>query len=135
MKSIPFIEKYMTTTPHTIGADQTLAKAEIMMREYRIRHLPVLDGGKLTGIISDRDIKLIESLKDVDPEKVTVAEATTEDLYTVSPKTPLNEVCAEMALHKYGSVLVLDNKKLVGIFTWVDALEALNELLASRLKL
>lgn len=134
MKSIPLIEKYMTTTPHTIGADQTLAKAEIMMREYRIRHLPVLDGGKLIGIISDRDIKLVESLKDVDPEKVTVAEATSEALYTVGPKTPLNEVCAEMALHKYGSVLILDNKKLVGIFTWVDALQALNELLASRLK-
>lgn len=134
MKSIPLVEKYMSTSPHTIGSDQTLHKAEEMMREYRIRHLPVLEGGRLVGILSDRDVKLVETLKDVDPNEVTVAEACNQDLYTVSPKAPLNEVCAEMALHKYGSVLVLDNNKLVGIFTWVDALIAFNELLATRLK-
>ncbi|MGZ3768854.1 MAG: CBS domain-containing protein [Bdellovibrio sp.] len=134
MKSLPVIEKFMTTSPHTIGSDQTLRRAEEMMREFRIRHLPVLEGGKLVGILSDRDVKLVESLKDVDPEQVTVSEACSTDVFTVSPKAPLNEVCAEMAIHKYGSVIVLDNKKLVGIFTWVDALYALNELLATRLK-
>lgn len=134
MKSIPLIEKYMSTSVHTIGSDQTLRRAEEIMREYRIRHLPVLEGGQLVGILSDRDVKLVESLKDVDPNEVTVSEACNQDMYTVSPKAPLNEVCAEMALHKYGSVLVLDNKKLVGIFTWVDALNAFNELLATRLK-
>lgn len=134
MKSIPVIEKFMTTSPHTIGSDQTLRKAEEMMREYRIRHLPVLEGGKLVGILSDRDVKLVESLKDVDPNEVTVSEACSQDIYTVSPKAALNEVCAEMAMHKYGSAIVIDNKKLVGIFTWVDALNALNELLATRMK-
>lgn len=134
MKSIPLIEKFMSTSVHTIGSEQSLRKAEEVMREYRIRHLPVLEGGQLIGILSDRDIKLVESLKDVDPNEVTVSEACSQDMYTVSPKAPLNEVCAEMALHKYGSVLVIDNKKLVGIFTWVDALQALNELLATRLK-
>ncbi|MGZ3786752.1 MAG: CBS domain-containing protein [Bdellovibrio sp.] len=134
MKTIPLIEKYMTTSPHTIGSDQTLRKAEEFMREYRIRHLPVLEGGKLIGILSDRDVKLVESLKDVDPNEVTVAEACSQEIYKVSPKAPLNEVCAEMAMHKYGSVLIVDNHKLVGIFTWVDALHAFNELLASRLK-
>jgi acetoin utilization protein AcuB len=134
MKSMPTIEKYMTTSPHSIGADQPLVKAEKMMREFKIRHLPVLDGGKLIGIISDRDVKFIESFKDVDPESIKVIEACSEELYIVSPKAPLNEVCSEMAHHKYGSVLVVDNNKLVGIFTWIDGLQALNTLLETRLK-
>lgn len=133
MKAIPTIEKYMSTNPHTIGADLPISKAGAMMREFRIRHLPVLDGGKLVGIISDRDIKFIESFKDVNPEKTKISEACTEEIYMVSPKAPLTEVCAEMSLHKYGSVLVIDNHKLVGIFTWVDALRAFNELLQTRL--
>lgn len=134
MKSMPAIEKYMTTSPHSIGAEQPLIKAEKMMREFKIRHLPVLEGGKLIGIISDRDVKFIESFKDVNPETMTVSEACSEEPYIVSPKAPLNEVCSEMAQHKYGSVLVVDNNKLVGIFTWIDALLALNSLLETRLK-
>ncbi len=134
MKAIPAIEKYMTTNPHTIGAEQPLAKAHKTMRDLRIRHLPVLEGGELVGILSDRDLRLVESFKDVDPEQVSVREACSEDIYQVSPKAPLTEVCAEMALHKYGSVLVVDNHKLVGIFTWIDALLALNELSATRLR-
>lgn len=134
MKSIPVVSHYMAMTPHTIGIDQSLAKAEKMMLEYRIRHLPVLDGGRLVGILSDRDIKLVESFKDVDPEKVSVQEACTEEPYLVSPKAPLTEVCAEMASKKLGSALVVDNHKLVGIFTWVDALKAMQTLMETRLK-
>ena len=73
MKAIPQISKYMTTTPHTIGAEQPLDKAMTMMREYKIRHIPVLDGGRLVGIISDRDLKGVMTLKDVDPAKITAS--------------------------------------------------------------
>jgi acetoin utilization protein AcuB len=124
----------MTSLPHTIGAEQTLAKAEKMMSEYRIRHLPVLQGGKLVGILSDRDVKLVESFKDVDAEKTKVDEAYTPDPYITSPGANLEEVCAQMATHRYSCVLVCDNNKLVGIFTWVDALKALDNLLTTRLK-
>lgn len=134
MKAIPQISKYMTTTPHTIGAEQTLDKAMNVMREYKIRHIPVLEGGELVGILSDRDLKGVMTLKDVDPAKVTVAEALTEDPYQVATTSPLDEVCAEMADKKFGSALVVDNGKLVGIFTWVDALNAFQELLNTRLK-
>ncbi len=134
MKAIPTISKYMTTMPHTIGSDQTLAKAEKMMNQYRIRHLPVLEGGKLVGILSERDVKLVETFKDVDPEEMTIQEAFTPDPFIVSPESLLSEVCAEMAAHKYGCALVCDNKKLVGLFTWVDGLNAMNELLSTRLK-
>ncbi|MCB0370304.1 MAG: CBS domain-containing protein [Bdellovibrionales bacterium] len=134
MKSIPSIERYMTAAPITIGVEQSLEKASKLMYEHQIRHLPVLKGGQLVGILSDRDIKMVTSLKDVDPTKVAIEEALTADPFTVSPKAPLNEVCAQMAEHKFGSVLVLDNHKLVGIFTWVDALYAFQELLDTRLK-
>ena len=134
MKAIPTIGKYITTVPQTIGAEQSLAKAEKVMTAGRIRHLPVLRGGQLVGILSDRDVKLVESFKDVDPEKVTVEEAYTPQPYITSPTASLAEVCAEMAANKYGCVLVCDNRKLVGIFTWVDALKAFDELLSTRLK-
>lgn len=134
MKSIPSISKFMTTMPHTIGPDQTLAKADKLMSDLRIRHLPVLEAGKLIGILSERDLKLVETFKDVDPEEMTIEEAFTRDPFVVSPESLLSDVCAEMAAHKYGCALVCDNKKLVGLFTWVDALKAMNELLSTRLK-
>ncbi len=134
MKTVPQISKYMTVHPHTIGMDQSLSKAHSMMKEYKIRHLPVLDGGRLVGIISDRDIKSVMTFKDVDPQTIQVHEALTEDPFTVKPESQLDDVCAEMGAHKYGSALVVDNGKLVGIFTWVDALNALTELLGTRLK-
>ncbi len=133
-KAIPTLQKYMTTVPHTIGAEQTLEKAEKMMAEYRIRHLPVLQGGKLVGILSDRDVRLVESFRDVDPASTTVEEAFTPDPYIVSPSSNLREVCDEMAARKYGCVLVCDNHTLVGIFTWVVALKALGDLMDTRLK-
>lgn len=134
MKGIPSISKYMSTTPHTIGADQSLEKASKLMSEFNIRHLPVLEGGKLVGILSDRDVSLVESFKDVDPRKVKVEEAYTPDPYIASPTSSLADVCELMASKKYGCALVCDNNKLVGIFTWVDALSALNELLYTRLR-
>ncbi|NCN95286.1 MAG: CBS domain-containing protein [Bdellovibrionales bacterium] len=134
MKAIPNISKYMTELPHTIGSEQTLSKASTMMREYNVRHLPVLHGGKLMGILSDRDIKLVETFKDVDPEKVLVEEAYSPDPYVASPTSLLSEVCEQMASKKYGCALVVDNHKLVGIFTWIDALKALSSLLESRLR-
>jgi acetoin utilization protein AcuB len=132
-KPIPSIQKYMTTTPHSIGSEQTIAKASQLMSEYRVRHLPVLHGGQLLGILSDRDIKLIESFRDIDPTKLTVSEAMTEQPYTVAPDAPLDEVVRTMAAKKYGSAVVVQNHKVVGIFTTVDACEALAELLKTRL--
>jgi acetoin utilization protein AcuB len=134
VKSIPHIKKYMTTLPHSIGAEQTLAKAEKMMDELNVRHLPVLRDEKLVGILTDRDITFVESFRDVSPESVTVEEAFAENPYIVSPEASLAEVCSEMASKKFGCAIVCDNHKLVGIFTWIDALVAMNQLLETRLK-
>jgi acetoin utilization protein AcuB len=132
-KPIPTVQKFMTTEPHSIGRDQTMAMAHTVMREHRFRHLPVLDGGRLVGILSDRDLHLVESLRDVDPEKVLVEDAMSSDTYTVEPSAPLDEVVATMAEHKYGCAVVMQNQKLVGIFTTVDVCRAFADLLHSRL--
>jgi acetoin utilization protein AcuB len=132
-KPIPTIQKYMSAAPHSIGSDQTIATASLMMHDRRIRHLPVLRGGHLLGILTDRDIKLIESLRDVDPTKMTVDEAMTEQPYSVGPDAPLDEVVETMAANKYGSAVIVQNQKVVGMFTTVDACQALAELLRTRL--
>lgn len=132
-KAIPKIQKYMTTTPHTVRPDLNLADAQKLMREHHIRHLPVLEGGTLRGILTQRDVHLIETLKDVDPRNVSVEDAMSQDVYTVSPDSSLDEVAAHMAEHRLGSAVVVQNDKVVGIFTAVDGLAALAELLTTRL--
>lgn len=132
-KAIPTIQKYMTTTPHSIGPDQPLTVAHKMMHEHHVRHLPVLSGGRLVGMVTERDIALISSMKDVEASKTTVEEAMATGVYSVSPDAALDEVATEMAEHKYGSAVVLSNDKVVGVFTTVDACRALAELLRSRL--
>ena len=54
------------------------------MREHGIRHLPVLDGGRLAGVVSERDLLFIDKLVDVDHERVPVSEAMSQDVYAVS---------------------------------------------------
>jgi acetoin utilization protein AcuB len=125
----PTIRDYMTPSPHTIGPDQTLAVAHKMMREHGIRHLPVLRAGRLLGLVSDRDLRLIETLKDVDPGQVQVEEAMATEPYAITPDTSLEHVALEMAEHKYGSALVVEHDRVVGVFTTVDALRALQDLL------
>ena len=132
-KPIPTIQKYMTTSPHSIGLEQTLAKAHAMMREHGIRHLPVLHGQKLMGLVTERDLRLVESLPDVDPTKVSVEEAMSTVVYSVGPDQPLDEGVATRAERKYGSAVGMQNGKVVGIFTTVDVCRALAELLHSRL--
>src|SRR5256885_2379064 len=106
-KPIPSVQKYMTTTPHSIGVDQTLEAASRLMQEHHIRHLPVLSGGKLLGILTDRDVRLVESFKDVDAAKMRVDEAMTTPAHWVEPTAPLDEVVSAMAEHKYGATVIM----------------------------
>lgn len=133
-KAIPSVQKYMTTVPHSVGIDRPLSQAMDMMREYRIRHLPVLKGGKLVGVLTDRDIKLVASFENVDPSKMLVEEACTFDPYMTKPDAPMSEVVSHMADKKYGCALVVDNNKLVGILTEIDVYRAFSELMETRLK-
>jgi len=134
VKAIPTIQKYMTYVPKTIGCEQTIAQASEIMRKLHIRHLPVLKGGELVGVLTDRDVNLVLSFKDVDAQTLTVDEALTPEPYFTTPDAPLSDVVAMMAEKKYGCALIADNGNLVGIFTEVDAYRALAELLETRLK-
>jgi acetoin utilization protein AcuB len=132
-KPIPTIQKWMSTTPTTIDPEATLERAHAVMRSQHIRHLPVVERGHLSGLVSQSDLRLIETLGGVDVQGVSVVEAMTANPYTVSPSARLDEVAAEMAERKIGSAVVLQNGKVVGIFTAIDALRALTELLHGRL--
>lgn len=133
MKAIPVVSKYMTAMPHSIGAEQTLKTAHDMMRNHQIRHLPVMSGGQVTGVLSDRDVKLALSINGVNPENTKVEEIASSEVFLVKPDSKLDEVARTMSEKKIGSVLVIDHHHLVGIFTTTDALKALDELLHTRL--
>jgi len=123
----------MTTSPHSVGPDQPLVIAHRMMREHHIRHLPVLHGGKLVGMITERDVALITAIAGASEKITTVEDAMSTDVYVARPDTLLDEVASEMAEHKYGSTVVMQNEKVVGIFTTTDVSRALAELLRERL--
>jgi acetoin utilization protein AcuB len=120
---------YMTESPHTVGAEQTLAAAHDLMRKHQVRHLPVLHAGKLVGLLSQRDLHLVETLPDVEPSQVLVEEAMSGDPYVVSPDADLAVVADEMAEQKLGSAVVMQGAQVVGVLTTVDALRALADAL------
>lgn len=125
------IQSCMTPSPLTIGAADTLERAHRLMRDHGIRHLPVvLESGRLTGIISQRDLALIESLPDVDAREVPVEDAMRADIYAVRPTAPLATVAAAMARRKLGSAVVMDGDRIVGVFTVTDACRVLARLAA-----
>ena len=121
------IENYMTKGRHTVGASEELKFAEKMMKENKIRHLPVLKEKELIGILSLRDIRLIQGI-DQDYAKLAVEEACVEDPIQVQKNEDVRKVCKLMSKNKIGSVLVMDKKKLVGIFTEIDALNLVSKI-------
>ena len=123
------VHEFMTVGPLVVGQSSTLADAHRLMRERSIRHLPVVDGGILVGLVSQRDLYLLETLKGVDPATETVDEAMTADPFAVAPDAPLEDVAAEMARRKVGSAVVVDRGSVIGVFTTTDALRALSAVL------
>lgn len=124
-----FIKDVMTHSPYSIVATQNLKFALQKMHEHNVRHLPVMEAGKLVGILSERDIRFIESYEKLDLQDLAVSDACTNDPYTVAPNTSLKEVCEEMIEQKIGSAIVVENGQLLGIFTWIDALKVITKLI------
>ncbi len=123
------IDQVMTPFPHSIGPEQTLKTAKDLMTKQDIRHLPVRDGGRIVGILSDRDIDFALRVDNKEPQRLLVRDAATSDVFSVLPTTLLKEVVQRMASDKIGCALVEDKGKLVGIFTAVDACRVLSEVL------
>jgi CBS domain-containing protein len=95
--------------------------------------LPVLYNGKIEGILSMTDVTMANTFKNADISSMRVLDAYTPNPIKVSPEAPVDEVCRKMASEKVGCVIVEDNGHLVGVFTWIDALEAMDKLLHTRL--
>jgi acetoin utilization protein AcuB len=110
------LAEVMTTMPHTIHRDQRLSLARDMMNENDLRHMPVLDGGKLVGLLSRSNLHC------TDENMGRVAEAMATDLYVVAPGDCVADVARMLAEHELGCAVVVDRGHVVGLFTAVDAL-------------
>ncbi|MCL2723809.1 MAG: CBS domain-containing protein [Polyangiaceae bacterium] len=119
------VYRYMTPSPQTIQRDAVLADARASMQRYGVRHLPVLDGPDLVGILYERELAVAERI--ADPSKVVVGDVMSPDPFLALPSTPLAEVAAEMVRCRFGAAVIVDRGNVVGVFTAVDALRALAE--------
>ena len=130
----PRVSDYMTANPHSIGLHHSLAEAHALMRQQKIRHLPVLAGGKLVGLIAECDARTMELLRRLNLDGVSVEEAMRPVPYAVTEGARLDEVVREMAAMKYDAAVVLRDAEVVGVFTATDATRALADLLAGGAK-
>ncbi len=129
VRQYPTVRQYMSPSPWTIARTQPLGAAQRLMRERGIRYLPVVDGDRVIGTVSERDISLLESFPGVDPTNLRVEEAMASDPYKVSPDAPLAEVVTTLLERRLGSAIVLEADRVTGVFTTHDALRALADLL------
>jgi acetoin utilization protein AcuB len=104
-----------------------LSEVSKIMREKGFRHMPILKNNKPVGIISDRDISLLDSLEDL--SNVCVEDVMEKDPYCAYTGTSISEVAFEMSSRKIGSTLIITKEgDLDGIFTSIDGINALIEI-------
>lgn len=129
-KPNPRIKDYMSDQVQTIGEHQPMSVAHRLMRSQNIHQLPVLQKDRLVGIVTDGDLRLIETLPDFDPTKVTVGQAMSANVYVAEPEARLSEVVTYLGSTHSTAAVVVDRGRVVGIFTPADACRALAELLS-----
>ncbi len=131
-----FVSRSMTSKVQTVHKETPLLEAQMLMRRGQIRHLPVVDADKtLLGIVTDRDIRSAlpyalakgegdAALRD-QYKHLTVADAMTSDLLTISPNHTLQDAILLIELKKVGAFPVVDDdNKLLGILSVRDLLRA-----------
>lgn len=124
---MPSVKRYMTREPYSVASTDSLMRAKTMMRSHAIRHLPVIDGDRLVGIVSDRDVGVVEAVPGLDLEHVEVGRVMEAPL-RVWGEDPLDEVSERMVSERRDCVIVQGGQGVAGIFTATDALRALAEL-------
>ena len=130
-KHMPQMVSVMVPFPYSIEAGAVLSDADAMMQKHQIRHLPVVDNNDIIGVISDRDLQKAVSIghKIQDEADLLVGDLVTHRAYMVDVSDPVANVVSAMATKRLGSVIVLKEGDIAGIFTAVDALEHYSELL------
>jgi len=131
------VRDYMTRDPQTLDSKNTLLDAALMLRRLELRHIPILEGGRLVGILTDRDVGRVAPsiLMGISPqdynrvfEDTPVAKVMTRNLVSTTPEALLSEAVHLLYNHKVGCLPVLEDGRLVGIITVVDMLRALHDL-------
>lgn len=115
------VETIMTTPVITVSPNDTIPEAIDLAKAKHIRHLPVVEDGKLLGIVSDRDLRTNDG--------ATVSQVMTSLVHMVHPLDPVDEAARLMYEHKIGCLPVVRGTQLVGIVTETDILRSYVELL------
>lgn len=102
------VEEFTTPNPITATTHSKVEELHRVMKDHGIRHLPILEGSRLVGIVSERDLKVVTGLKALEKVQITAGDIMSANPVTVDASTPLEEVAFEMAEKKIGSVLVSD---------------------------
>jgi acetoin utilization protein AcuB len=121
------VRDIMTTAVVTIGPEATLGQVCEVMQARNIRHLPVLEGGRLIGVITDRDVHGGSTKLCFTPSQPQglVRDAMAHPPKTAHPLDPVEDAARTMRALKIGCLPVVDGDRLVGIVTGIDLLDAL----------
>ncbi|HKA87015.1 MAG TPA: universal stress protein [Haliangiales bacterium] len=121
------VSELMTPSPIVIDVHQPLAEASERMEQFRLRHLPVIDArGRLVGILSELDLYRFKDKRPrADLENMAVGAAMDPNPYTVAPDAPITSVARTMAAQRIGAAVVMNEGRVAGVFTTVDALRGL----------
>jgi CBS domain-containing protein len=115
------IRELMTENPRTVGADQSVVEAARIMRNDDVGLVPIVDGDRLVGTVTDRDITVRVVAEERDPGSTTVREVASTDLVTVDPQQELDEALRLMAQHQVRRLPVVEEDgRLVGIVAQAD---------------
>src|SRR5215204_1060253 len=119
------VRDVMTPSVRTVSPSQSLAEAAEVMKGEDVGSVPVVEEGRLAGIVTDRDIVTRAVAERRDPQTVKVDEVASRELVTVEPEQDLDEALALMARHQVRRLPVVEAGRLVGMLAQADvALEA-----------
>jgi len=136
-----FVSDWMTRKVITVSPEDSIAEASKLTKEKGIKHLPVVHGEKLKGILSDRDIKEYVPTKATSLDvyelhyllaKTKVKEVMKTKVYTTSPDTPIEEAAMLMRDQKIGCLPVIENNRVVGIISDKDIFKVLVDITGVR---
>jgi CBS domain-containing protein len=115
------IRDAMTSNPRGVDASTTIVDAARLMKSEDVGPLPVVEGGRLVGMVTDRDIVLRVVAEGKDPQSSTVGEIASRDLVTIDPQQDLDEALRLMAQHQVRRLPVVEEDgRLVGILAQAD---------------
>lgn len=115
------IREVMTSNPRKIEADKPVAEAAKLMRDEDVGLAPVVEGDRLVGTLTDRDIAIRVVAEGKDPASTSVREVASTDVVTVGPEQDLDDALSLMAQHQVRRVPVVEQDgRLVGVVAQAD---------------